>query len=316
MNNENTPKKPSTRKRIATAIIAALVVIIVIIILLLLKNCETGTPPVGDSGTGDYLRLTYNGKDYEYNGRITTICLTGLDTFEKLEELEDGEVDADMVMLLVVDEYNKKMSVVAFNRNTLLKDETGVLKDAYKNEGGVCKVVSDLIRGIPVTYHYTMNMSATPMMHELVNEFEITVPNDDLAATYTEFVKDSVVKLTANNVNAFVRNLGASGDKGRMERQEAYMKGFLKMALNAATASNLQTIMDAAEVCANSEHVNTDIPKAKYGTLLNALSEITEENVSFYTVGGEYSTVNGQTQFVIDQNALIEILVNVFYLEK
>lgn len=161
-----------------------------------------------------------------------------------------------------------------------------------------------------------MNLSATPLMHGLVNEFEITVPNDDLVSVNPEFTKDNVIKLTPDNVNTFVRNVGTGGDTGRMERHEAYMKGFLKMALDAVNTSNLQVIQDAADTCANSDHVDTDIQKSKYGTLLSALGEITLENISFYTVDGEYETVEGQTQFTVDQNALLDTLVSVFYLEK
>lgn len=316
MNNENTRKTPSKRKKIARRIIVALIIIIIIIILLLLRNCGPGTPHVGPSGTGDYLNLTHNGKDYEYNGRITTICLTGLDTFEKLEELEEGEADADMVMLIVVDEYSKKLSVIAFNRHTLLGEQAGVLKDAYTGGDSVGEAVSDLIRGIPVAHNYTMNLSATPMMHGLVNEFEITVPNNDLVNVDPIFTKDNVIKLTPENVNTFVRDMGDGSDTGRMERHEAYMRGFLKMALNATTSSNLQIIQDAADTCAESDHVDTDIQQSKYGMLLNALSEIPLENISFYTVGGTYATVDGQTQFTIDQNGLLDILASVFYLEK
>ena len=313
MNGERIIKKPGKRKMIAIAIVAALVALLVLVVLLLLKNCQVETPDIGHlSGTGDYLNLTYNGKAYEYNGRVITICLTGVDTKKSFDELEDGEADADMVMLIVIDEYGKKLSVIAFNRNTLLKDETCVLKDAYKNDGGVCGVVSAIAFGVPVTYHCVLNMEATPMIHGLVREFEVTVPNDDLA----DLVKGSKVTLTVDNVTSFVRDPAASGDEGRMERQEAYMRGFLNMLIESLTAENLSHIQEVINSCIGSEHVNIDVPRAKTATLLNALSVIPLENVNFYTVSGEYRTADGNTQFLVDEDDLLATIVEVFYLEK
>ena len=79
----------------------------------------TGTNSV-DVGAG-YRYTEYNGKKYQYNNRVTTLLYAGLDSFDELKQTATygDKARADSIMLIVLDEVSKKMSVVAINRDTM-----------------------------------------------------------------------------------------------------------------------------------------------------------------------------------------------------
>ena len=123
-----------------------------------------------DVGAG-YRYTEYNGKKYQYNNRVTTLLYAGLDSFDELKQTATygDKARADSIMLIVLDEVSKKMSVVAINRDTMTEvhrfsrkgDDLGVyvthLGYAYTNgDGGEAScenlktAVSTLFNNLPI----------------------------------------------------------------------------------------------------------------------------------------------------------------------
>ena len=184
----------------------------------------TGTNSV-DVGAG-YRYTEYNGKKYQYNNRVTTLLYAGLDSFDELKKTATygDKARADSIMLIVLDEVSKKMSVVAINRDTMTEvhrfsrngDDLGVyvthLGYAYTNgDGGEAScenlktAVSTLFNNLPIDGYMVSNQTSIVMINDLVGGVTVTVPNDDLAAKYPELTTGNVVTLDESNVRAYVQ---------------------------------------------------------------------------------------------------------------
>ena len=159
-----------------------------------------------DVGAG-YRYTEYNGKKYQYNNRVTTLLYAGLDTYDELKQTATygDKARADSIMLIVLDEVSKKISVVAINRDTMTEvhrfsrngNDLGTyvthIGYAYANgDGGKAScenlktAVSSLIGGLPISGYIVSNLNSIAMINDLVGGVTVTVPNDDLASKYPE----------------------------------------------------------------------------------------------------------------------------------
>ena len=203
-----------------------------------------------DVGAG-YRYTEYNGKKYQYNNRVTTLLYAGLDSFDELKQTATygDKARADSIMLIVLDEVSKKMSVVAINRDTMTEvhrfsrkgDDLGVyvthLGYAYTNgDGGEAScenlktAVSTLFNNLPIDGYMVSNQTSIVMINDLVGGVTVTVPNDDLAAKYPELTTGNVVTLDESNVRAYVQQRDTDVDfsnEGRIERQKSFVLSFM-----------------------------------------------------------------------------------------
>ena len=166
-----------------------------------------------DVGAG-YRYTEYNGKKYQYNNRVTTLLYAGLDTYDELKQTAayGDKARADSIMLIVLDEVSKKISVVAINRDTMTEvhrfsrngNDLGTyvthIGYAYANgDGGKAScenlktAVSSLIGGLPISGYIVSNLNSIAMINDLVGGVTVTVPNDDLASKYPELTAGSIV---------------------------------------------------------------------------------------------------------------------------
>ena len=65
--------------------------------------------------------LTYNGTEYKLKEGVRTLLVLGLDKFDEVDIVEGYSNDrqADFVMLLVIDDAEKKVSALHINRDTM-----------------------------------------------------------------------------------------------------------------------------------------------------------------------------------------------------
>ena len=194
-----------------------------------------------DVGVG-YRYTEYNGKKYQYNNRVTTLLYAGLDSFDELKQTATygDKARADSIMLIVLDEASKKMSVVAINRDTMtdvhrfsrnggdLGTYVTHLGYAYANgDGGTAScenlktAVSNLFNNLPIDGYMVSNQTSIVMINDLVGGVTVTVPNNDLATQYPELTEGNIVTLDESNVRAYVQQRDTAVDfsnEGRIER--------------------------------------------------------------------------------------------------
>lgn len=288
-----------------------------------------------DVGAG-YRYTEYNGKKYQYNNRVTTLLYAGLDSFDELKKTATygDKARADSIMLIVLDEVSKKMSVVAINRDTMTEvhrfsrkgDDLGVyvthLGYAYTNgDGGEAScenlktAVSTLFNNLPIDGYMVSNQTSIVMINDLVGGVTVTVPNDDLAAKYPELTTGNVVTLDESNVRAYVQQRDTAVDfsnEGRIERQKSFVLSFMDE-FGAMVKEDASSVWDSLEAC--SDWMQTDITKNKYLSLADAFSNTNLTPDSYYILEGEDQLGELHDEFYYDEDALQELIIKLFYRE-
>ena len=288
-----------------------------------------------DVGAG-YRYTEYNGKKYQYNNRVTTLLYAGLDSFDELKQTATygDKARADSIMLIVLDEVSKKMSVVAINRDTMTEvhrfsrkgDDLGVyvthLGYAYTNgDGGEAScenlktAVSTLFNDLPIDGYMVSNQTSIVMINDLVGGVTVTVPNDDLAAKYPELTTGNVVTLDESNVRAYVQQRDTAVDfsnEGRIERQKSFVLSFMDE-FGAMVKEDASSVWDSLEAC--SDWMQTDITKNKYLSLADAFSNTNLTPDSYYILEGEDQLGELHDEFYYDEDALQELIIKLFYRE-
>lgn len=288
-----------------------------------------------DVGAG-YRYTEYNGKKYQYNNRVTTLLYAGLDSFDELKQTATygDKARADSIMLIVLDEVSKKMSVVAINRDTMTEvhrfsrngDDLGAyvthLGYAYANgDGGEAScenlktAVSDLFNCLPINGYMVSNQTSIVMINDLVGGVTVTVPNDDLAAKYPELTTGNVVTLDESNVRAYVQQRDTAVDfsnEGRIERQKSFVLSFMDE-FGTLVKENSTQVWDELEEC--SDWMQTDITKNKYLSLADAFSNTNLTPDSYYILEGEDQLGELHDEFYYDEDALQELIIKLFYRE-
>ncbi len=181
---------------------------------------------------------------------ITTMLLIGVDLTEKVESsgfyVNDGS--ADVVALVVFDEKNEKVDIIALNRDSIVEiprigltgEKTGTfmgqlalshtygsgLEDSCLN---TLETVSNLLGGVKIDYYAALNMGGIPALNDAVGGVTVNV-TDDFSAVDESITKGEFT-LKGEQALTFIRarkNLGDQLNISRSERHKEYVKGFLE----------------------------------------------------------------------------------------
>lgn len=288
-----------------------------------------------DVGVG-YRYTEYNGKKYQYNNRVTTLLYADLDSFDELKQTATygDKARADSIMLIVLDEASKKMSVVAINRDTMtdvhrfsrnggdLGTYVTHLGYAYANgDGGTAScenlktAVSNLFNNLPIDGYMVSNQTSIVMINDLVGGVTVTVPNNDLATQYPELTEGNIVTLDESNVRAYVQQRDTAVDfsnEGRIERQKSFVLSLMDE-FGTLVRDNSTQVWDELEECSN--WMQTDITKNKYLSLAYAFSQTNLAPDSYYILEGEDQLGELHDEFYYDEDALQELIIKLFYRE-
>ena len=288
-----------------------------------------------DVGVG-YRYTEYNGKKYQYNNRVTPLLYASLDSFDELKQTATygDKARADSIMLIVLDEASKKMSVVAINRDTMtdvhrfsrnggdLGTYVTHLGYAYANgDGGTAScenlktAVSNLFNNLPIDGYMVSNQTSIVMINDLVGGVTVTVPNNDLATQYPEFTEGNIVTLDESNVRAYVQQRDTAVDfsnEGRIERQKSFVLSLMDE-FGTLVRDNSTQVWDELEECSN--WMQTDITKNKYLSLADAFSQTNLAPDSYYILEGEDQLGELHDEFYYDEDALQELIIKLFYRE-
>jgi len=284
---------------------------------------------------GGYQDIMYNGQAYRYNNRVTAILYAGIDSEEPLETkgAYTAAPRADSVSLIVMDELNEKITIIALNRDTMTgihkftvdgKDR-GVYTDhlslsfAYGDGGkasceNLSQAVSDLLYGIPISGYVVSNRASLPLLGDLIGPVEVVVPNSDLADQ--GFEEGSTVTIDSSNLMTFVRTRDIEKDfsnVGRMQRQQAYINaaiGKIQRLLTEDT-NTAWDFMQKAE-----KYVITDITRSRYLNLVKILKNTRYSADDYYTPDGDQVVGPNYDEFYPDMEALQEKVIELFYIPR
>lgn len=277
----------------------------------------------------DYTTINYNGTVYKYNTNIQTIFFMGVDQLDGTEE-EAGEAGrSDTMVVMLVDSEKEEVTMLSISRDTMA--EVDVANDygesVYSAEmhlalqysfgdGGLtsCSLtrnaVSRLLYDIPINYYMAMNLEGMDAVVSAIGGLTITMDAD---YTYINeaFIEGETVVLDGDMANDFVRyrdtSLVGSNDL-RMERQELFLQAFVSQMKSKLgdSSSSLETMWNLL-----SGYLTTDLSIDMIEKLVSYDMNEVSYKVPGETVSGEY-----YDEYIVDEEELQEILIELLYIEQ
>lgn len=337
--NEQKARRERMINIMTVILVAAVVVAAGVIIIRGLGDREVNTTAERESNTGAYRDITVDGKEYEFNNLIETVLYIGIDSEGAMETSQayGSAPRSDVVMLVVMDSYHKKLSILSFNRNTMLEMRqydvegnplTPVDKQlAYafaSGNGGTrsCEItvdaISDLLGGIPVDRYVVMNRSSLPYINQMLGGVTVTLPDDSLAKQFPGLTAGTTVTLTDEQAAAFIRYRDtdqAFSNNDRMERQKVFVLGAIDKLQENALQDPEKTWeqLDDSEM---SDYVMTNITRGQYLNYVNILEDLDLSQPNFYIPEGVSDDSEELEKYYINENSLKQLILDIFYLEK
>ena len=333
------PKKrnKNRRKRIAAVLVICGVLAVVAVFAAGIwkqqrkAHMETnGTSVSSEENTSE--SITYKGKTYVYNDHLSNYLFMGIDTKGDMETAESGNAgQADAVFLVSVDRVTKEMQVISIPRDTMTEIEMfsvsrkslGLMENhinlQYAQGDGKtesCELmetaVSNLLGEIPIHGYCSINMDGIPIITEAVGNIQVVIPDNSLSEITPEFTEGAEVTLTKDNVEQFVRYRDTGREQSalvRQDRQKVFIEAYIKKAQEqyAKDASFVTKLYESME-----SYMVTNMGNDIFVKLLSAAQE---SEAFVYTLPGEGAQGDYFDEYHVDEEALQEMIVSVFYKE-
>lgn len=283
--------------------------------------------------------VRYQDKLYEYNENILTFLVMGIDNGKETFEPWEAEIptigngQADALFLAVLDREDNTIKIIGINRNTMTDiydcDDTEgfiptffsqiALQHAYGADGKVgceyqLKVVQELFYNLPINGYAAINVDAVPTINDAVGGVEVEVL-ENLTSRDASLVEGSRVHLMGENAYWYIKyrdiDQFASVDM-RTKRQAQYLNGFIEAAKQSVKENPFVAFQLYEELM---PQMDTDISTSEVVYLASLLPQYHFDENGFYSIPGE--TVMGEIyeEFYPDEDALLTLILDVFYKE-
>lgn len=294
---------------------------------------EEVSGPDGADIDDDGKVVIYNGEKYCYNENVINILCMGIDT--SIEETGDDTIgengQADVLFLVVLDQETGEMSLINISRDTMIDvDKYNVynqylgtenmqicLAYAYGDgqEGSclnVSRSVSRLLYGMPVHAYAALEYEGISVLNDSVGGVTVTVL-EDLTSSDPALEEGATVTLTGQQAETYVRTRDTEvldSNNARMARQRQYLLAFMNKTLEE-TKSDISFPFSLYQIV--SDYMVTDIGTSEVTYLASlALGNGFSEG-DIYPVSGEIVMGETYAEFYPDEEALYELILDVFY---
>lgn len=276
--------------------------------------------------------ISYNGKYYQFNKDLDLYLLMGIDTDETVQAAvnykEGGQADA--IFLLAADREKKELTAVSIHRNTMTQiytcDEAG--NSTGYVEAQIClahgygdgkrlsclrtvDAVSNLFYGLPIDGFVSINLGGIEPLNSVVGGVKLEVL-DDINVGDVHLTKGETVTLTDKEAYYYLRNRRTSefdSATNRMKRHQQYIDHFLqqlKSGVKGGLIGASKLYDSIADYCV------TDLPLS---TLIKTLKDYTYDSDRMYNLPGEVTQPGEFEEFHVDDDALYEMILDLFYVE-
>lgn len=285
--------------------------------------------------------IEYNGKQYLKNEDVVNLLFLGIDTNAARKKKMQG-YRSDMVMVCAVDTKEKKATLISIPRDTY----TTVYK-IDKSTGEVREVVQDKINaaysygGGAEKYSYQNAMTCVQMF--LQRECELQQPLDftldipvnhyagididgitqvasavgGVKVTLEESIpgvgeKGETVKLKYQNAEDYIRNRHdvGSGDFSRARRQQTFMIALAKKIKSMNAVDIIISLYDELQ-----KYVYTGLTPDQMLDLAKILMNTDIDSIELHTISGSGDTHLGPYYMFHDEQATLELILDIYYQE-
>lgn len=273
--------------------------------------------------------ITYNGVTYTRRPQLETYLLMGIDVEgpAKGNKSYSGGGQADMQLLLVLDNANQTWQVLQINRDSMvevqvlgvagqvIQTQVAQIATAHAYGDGTersCRnavaAVSNMLGGKTIDGYVALNMDAVAILNDMVGGVPVTITSDftDIDPSLQE---GETITLQGQQALVFVRSRKGVDDEtnlSRMERQRQYLA-----ALEEKMAQQDEEFVIRA-YDAVSDYMVTDMGSGTVAELGEKMK--TYEELPFLTIAGESGTdEEGSATYTLDQDSLQQAIVSLFY---
>ena len=278
--------------------------------------------------------IGYKDKIYEYNDDIMTFLIMGIDKKDRLETVENGgqKGQADAIFLVVMNPHDKKVDLIAINRDTMADVEVYGQSGAYsgtvkaqialqhaygdgkdKSAKLMEKAVSALMYQLPIHGYLAVNMDGIPTINDTIGGVEVECI-EDLTAADPALGAGENVRLEGETAFWYVKYRDTDvfeSNRHRLERQAQYLQGFIEQA-RAAFRKDVTLPLTLFQKLI--PYMTTDI-KADEVTYLATTAASYEFSGEIYLLDGETKMGDVYEEFYPDEDALHQMVIDIFYEE-
>ena len=324
-------RKVQAKKLVYICLVLILVLVMLFSGLQILESIvrSRDPEPVGEVSS---VTIERDGVEYFPRQDITVMLLMGIDEYGpvKASESYNNTGEADMVALAIFDETNQKIDVLCLNRDTMLEMPalglggknagtafgqlalshtygTG-LKDSCEN---TLKTVSDFLYGVKINYYVSMNMDAIAILNDAVGGVTVNVTED--FSDVDETITQGEITLKGQQAIHYVqvrKDVGDQKNISRMERQKAYMKGFVEAFKQANQEENF--VLNTYESV--SDYIVTNFTTKSISATMNQYKDYALGEV--ITPEGENKLDGEHYEFYADEQALDALILRLLYAPK
>jgi LCP family protein required for cell wall assembly len=178
------------------------------------------------------------------------------------------------------------------------------------------EAVSELLGGLTIDHYMAVDTDSISVLNDGVGGVTVTIEEPGLATRDPELKLGETVTLKGKQAETFVRYRDIHQDNTalfRMDRHQQYMEGFFAALKTKAAEDDsiLIRLLDSIQ-----DHMVTDMQKDQY--LKAALDVLNTQQLGsgdFYTLPGSGVTTARYDEFYVDQEAMIPVILDLFYRE-
>ncbi len=284
----------------------------------------------------------WNGKTYKRNTYVKAVLCMGVDRDGPMTEttLSGDGGQADGIFLLANDTARGSMKILLIPRDSMTeitKTDTSWTETNGAKLGEVVdhlslsyaygdgreksceytkQAVSHLLMGLKIDSYMAADLEIIASLNDEVGGVTVTIPTMGMEQADPEFVFGQTVRLKGEQAERFVRFRDTERDNSaisRMEQQKLYISGFFQAVKEKSrTESNItEHLFEMSQ-----DYMVTDMAKDEYLKLaINALEGERLTSASFKMAPGTGTATETYDEYYVDQEALVPILLDLFYRE-
>lgn len=303
------------------------------------KNSETSaTQEAEESYELQEGQIRYDGKTYQYKDNLMNILCLGIDSRDGIaKEKTPGKAgQADCVILAVLDDEAKTIQLINISRDSMVpvhvyatdgsfvedRTEQLALQYAYGNgRDWSCQLmeetVSELLYGLPIHGYCALSMNSIASLNDAVGGVTVTVPEELAELKPKLFTAGETITLKGNRANEFVRARAvnspdvASNNK-RIARQKAYAVAFVNQ-LKQGMKEDMTLPVKLYQTAEKQMVTSLSLDQAVY--LCTEYMNCSFDTDNIYTIDGAVTMGEKYAEFNVDDDALYQLILDVFYEE-
>lgn len=283
-------------------------------------------------------QIRYNGKTYQYKENLMNILCLGIDSRDGIaKEKTPGKAgQADCVILAVLDDEAKTIQLINISRDSMVpvhvyatdgsyvedRTEQLALQYAYGNgRDWSCQLmeqaVSDLFYGLPIHGYCALSMNSIADLNDAVGGVTVTVPEDLAVMQPKLFTAGTTVTLKGNLAYHFVhdrdyKSADIASNNKRIARQKTYAVAFVNQ-FKQGMKEDLSLPVKLYQTAEKQMVTSISLDQAVYLCTEYMNGSFDTDNI--YTIAGEVTKGEEYAEFNVDDDALYQLILDVFYEE-